>query len=449
MEFSLYQRGVVRLLTFSIAIISVLSVFNYNNAIEAKNAKMKLQYTYARAVEELATSTDNISTTLSKGIYSGTPEMLASFSSKLWKDASTAKDALAQLPLEDIQADKINKFLSQVGNYSNSVSKKAAEGQGLTVDEYTTLATLYDFSKHLSDEMWDIENRVQTGQISLMKVKKSIRKEDIKKPAEITEGFESFEEGNDNYPTLIYDGPFSDHILEKEPLLLKNQQPVDLQTALKKAALCSSVPEDKLVNKDDEAGKMPSYCFESDGVNVSITKMGGLISYMLKNRAVPDQKLAINDAISTASDYMLQLGVEAMVSTYYETVNNVCTINFASTQGDVTVYTDLIKVSVAMDNGEIVGFDARGYIMNHIKDRPLAAPKLTVEQAQAVLSPLLTVEKSKLALIPSGGLNEILTYEFECTSRQGAKVLVYVNVENGREEQILIVEITKDGILTV
>ena len=62
---------------------------------------------------------------------------------------------------------------------------------------------------------------------------------------------------------------------------------------------------------------------------------------------------------------------------------------------------------------------------------------------------LYEVITSDLAIIPSEGLNEILTYEFLCENQQGAEVLVYVNALTGKEEQILIIQKTKDGILTV
>ena len=120
-------------------------------------------------------------------------EMLATFSTKLLKDASTAKDALAQLPIQDIRADKINKFLSQVGNYSHSIAKKANEGQGLTDDEYKNLAALLQFSQKLSDELWNMEKEVQSGQMSMFQLKKSMKSQKINNPKSITEGFESFD----------------------------------------------------------------------------------------------------------------------------------------------------------------------------------------------------------------------------------------------------------------
>lgn len=43
-----------------------------------------------------------------------------------------------------------------------------------------------------------------------------------------------------------------------------------------------------------------------------------------------------------------------------------------------------------------------------------------------------------MAVIPSEGLREIACYEFSCIGRDDEQVLVYVNIETGEEEQILI-----------
>ena len=70
--------------------------------------------------------------------------------------------------------------------------------------------------------MWKVEQRINNGELSFEKAATEVQGVgNSDEPAYITEGFIDFEEGYDNYPTLIYDGPFSDHILEKEPVMLK------------------------------------------------------------------------------------------------------------------------------------------------------------------------------------------------------------------------------------
>lgn len=142
------------------------------------------------------------------------------------------------------------------------------------------------------------------------------------------------------------------------------------------------------------------------------------------------------------------LGINHITDTYYEINGNVCLVNFAGTQGDITMYTDLIKVGVAMDNGDILSFDGRGYITNH-KKRNLPEPKITAEQARKHLSSELTVTDTSLAVVPSAGTNELYCYEFHCTSPDGRQMLVYINADTGKEEQILLLEISENGTLTV
>ncbi|MDE7233673.1 MAG: germination protein YpeB, partial [Ruminiclostridium sp.] len=126
----------------------------------------------------------------------------------------------------------------------------------------------------------------------------------------------------------------------------------------------------------------------------------------------------------------------------------VCIVNFAAEQNDVILYTDLIKVGVALDDGEILSFDMRGYLTNHtIRDLPQA--KISEEHAISLVSPNLDVLDASLCVIPSSGQNELFCYEVKCTGESGQNVLVYVNAVTGREEQILLLRIGNNGTLTV
>ena len=99
-------------------------------------------------------------------------------------------------------------------------------------------------------------------------------------------------------------------------------------------------------------------------------------------------------------------------------------------------------------DGSIVEYDASGFLMNHQDQRDLNAQKLTADQARESVSPALTPDEGRPALIPTAGLNEVLTYEFLCEGENGEQVLVYINADTGYEEQILILLRTDNGILT-
>lgn len=101
-----------------------------------------------------------------------------------------------------------------------------------------------------------------------------------------------------------------------------------------------------------------------------------------------------------------------------------------------------------MDNGEILSYDGRGYITNHTK-RDLGVPKMSKEEATQKLSGALNVFETNLCVIPSDGLNERYCYEFYCSDSEGRQLLVYLNADTGEEEQILLLQISGNGRLTV
>ena len=107
-----------------------------------------------------------------------------------------------------------------------------------------------------------------------------------------------------------------------------------------------------------------------------------------------------------------------------------------------------MKVSVALDNGRVVGFESKGYLMNHTV-RDLPAPTVSEEEARGVVSPALTVLSHQLALIPTGGEYEVLCHEFKCEDEDGRHVIVYVNAQNGQEEKLLLLLEDENGTLVL
>lgn len=442
------KRCFVRIVSFLLAGILILGALAIQNTSRAASTEIRLQNSYMRAVEDLSLSLDNIKTTLSKGMYSNSPAMMNRLSGKLWSEAANAKAALSQLPVRELSLEQTYKFLSQVGNYSQSLSKKFGEGEALTDEEKENIKVLYGYAEDLSNKMWQVEKKIEDGDLTLSDLSGTANNS---KSVNVTEGFTDFEEGFSNYPTLIYDGPFSDHILEKSPLMTEGKQEITAEAALKKAQLACG--EDNLSQSSEEAGKMPSYVFENDSTVVSVTKQGGFFSYMLKYRNVSNTVLGASEAVDYAEEYLDKLGIDDYTDTYYEIKDGICICNFAGEQDnsdgeDVVLYTDLIKVGVALDNGEILSYDGRGYITNHT-ERSLGIPQMSKEEATKMLSETLNVFETQLCVIPSDGLNERYCYEFYCSDSEGRQLLVYLNADTGEEEQILLLQISGNGRLTV
>lgn len=427
MKNSLSRRSLVRFISFSTAAVLLLAGTATQQYLMASDYRMQLENTYVRSLGELSTYLTNISSDLDKGKYVGTPGQLSLLSARLWRESSGAKSALSTLPVSELHLDGTYKFLSQAGDYAMSLSKKVSSGGSLTDEERQNAEALRQYAGKLRDYVSVMEEKIRGGQISVEALRASQYHESAGSETEGTKvsgvaaGFKDVEQTMTGYPTLIYDGPFSDHLLSQKPRLTRYLPVVAPEDAQRAAAQAAGVNASELTRGDDENSNMPSYTFTAGGISVGVTKAGGLATYMINSRDIGSERLARDMLLRRGAQYLEVLGIKNMRATYYETQDGICTINFASSDGDVILYTDLIKVGVALDDGAIVFYDARGYISNH-QTRELPAPQITAEQAAQSLSPLLAVDSVRLALIPTSGKNEVLTYEFQTHAIDGSPV---------------------------
>ena len=137
-----------------------------------------------------------------------------------------------------------------------------------------------------------------------------------------------------------------------------------------------------------------------------------------------------------------------MKETYYLKEGGIVTINYAYEQDGVVIYTDLIKLKIALDNGEIMGMETTGYLNNHTV-RNIPEAKITKEQAKNSLNKNLQLISEGMAIIPTEWKTEIYCYEFKGKIND-TDFLVYVNALNRkRRKYISNYRYTKRNINTI
>ncbi len=445
MVLKIKRRCMVRIVSFSLVTVLVatgtfLKMNNRFNYIERQ-----LVHKYQASLEELSASVDSMAMTLVKSLYAGTPAAFSSITNELVLQAGSAGAALSSLPVEQQGVEKISKFVSQVSDYSLALTKKMVEGEKITEQERKSLSSLASVAADLSVRLEEARTLYNDSQNWQSDIESAL--DGAESVSGLDTSFTEAEEALTDYPTLIYDGPFSDHILTKESSLLKSAEEISVEQAKIKAADFLKIGSDKLLETGSEDGQTPSYVFNFDGGSIAITKRGGYVTYCRKERDVSNSQMSYEQAVQKAADFLNSKGLGEFKSSYYFTDEGVCVVNFAYYENGVVYYTDLIKVGVALDTGEIVFYEARGYIMNH-KTRNLSEPKNTPEQAKESVSEFLKINSVEKAVIPSGGENEILCYEFHCIGEQKEEILVYINADTLAEERLLILLKTDGGTLT-
>ena len=204
-----------------------------------------------------------------------------------------------------------------------------------------------------------------------------------------------------------------------------------------------------------ENADIPTYDFnvklnnqdDSNELTISITKKGGHILFSNFNRDVEVENIDDETANEIGLDFLNSKGYTNMKRTYYLKEEGVMTINYAYVQNDVTMYPDLIKLKVALDNGDILGIETQGYLNSHT-ERNIPEVKVSKEDAKKTLNKNLEIKSEGLAIIPTEYKTEILCWEFKGTV-DGTDFLVYINAETGKEEDILTIVNTPNGTLTM
>lgn len=423
---------------------------------ERRRAETQLENKYNRAFYESMQRSKNVEAMLSKGLASGSPNNIDNLFSDLWYNANSAQENLHQLPLSHQVVARTSKFLTQVGDYAYAITKRD-QGTKFTERDRTTMRELYSKAQVLNREMAAVQRQAAAGRFHWTEVKKGLDTRLNKGSLSGADSsFRRVDSQMQEIPVLIYDGPFSDHLDRAKPLGVTGKA-VTSEQAQKiargfidfKGAKISDVRSAKAVR-----GKIPAYSFvfrtgnrPSDVISTNVTKTGGHTVYYTNSRSVGEAKITDSKASSLAEDFLRSRGVKNMMPTYSMKSNNTLTVSFAYKQGDVVIYPDLIKVMVALDNGQILTYDAMGFLMSHHK-RDLPQPRLSIDEARKKLNPQLKVKAERMAVIPTAGMHEVLTYEFKA-EMTGDTFLVYINALTGDEERIFKLLKTPNGTLVL
>jgi germination protein YpeB len=230
--------------------------------------------------------------------------------------------------------------------------------------------------------------------------------------------------------------------------IIENAEAVSQEKAKEKASAFIGVDKESLQFLSKTENNLSTYTFYNGDYTVSVTQKGGLVCSMLTSMYASEIKLSQKEALKKATEFLNKKGYTKVKESYYSTTDGICTINFAYYDMGITYYTDLIKVSVALDDGKITAFDATGYIMNHVNRSLPNNIKYTIDQGKALLKKDLKLISSKKVFIPTEWETEVYAYEYHCKASDGNEILVYIDPTTGEEAQILILLYTDGGVLT-
>lgn len=450
------KRTVVLAVSYLAAAVTVLGVLAGVNADRARQYRLLSDNQYQHAFSELVTAVGEMDSALQKSCLATSPSMVNAVCTEIFGKAMTAQMALGVLPYSPENLEQTSGFISRVGDYAFALSRAAADGSGCTTEQLENLRALSETSGVLTQNLRELQTQLHDGALRLpdrAEARAVLPETDEAAVPNMGERFRLIEQEFPEVPSLIYDGPFSEHLTGMAPRALQGLPEADAESARDAAASFLGMSRGKVYPVGECGGEIPCYGFAADTaggseVYVAVTKQGGQVLSMLSSRPVGSANVSAEEALAAAEKFLKSAGYGSMAETYHMTQDGILTVNYAFRQGDVLCYSDLIKVSVALDTGKICGFEARGYLSAHT-DRTLPEAAVSAEQAYAAVPEELEVLAVQTALVPSDGKYETLCYEFKCAASDDRHYIIYVNAVTGLQHKILILLEDENGALTL
>ena len=442
--------------SFTAAAFAVSVGFGVQGYARAEDYRRQLDNGYRQAFTELTTAAGELDAALEKVTYATTPSLFASLCAQAYAKALAAQTALGELPYGNVELEQTAAFFAKAGDYAMAMAR-GASGEGVCTDENReTLRGLAAAAGELSATLQALQLQLDGGalhpeDVAAVEARLAAAQEDGE-PVTSGSAFQTVEADFPQVPTLIYDGPFSEHLSGRTPQMLEGLPQVTEEEARRAAAAFAGLRAEVFTRTSDGAGNLPAWGFSAlaDGgeLYVEITKQGGQVLQMLSSRPVGEAALSRKEGVEQAAAFLEEHGYRDMAPSYFLEGDGILTVHFAPVLDGVYCYPDLVKVGVALDNGDVVSFEAHGYLMKHGAREP-AAPAVSADEAAERVDSSLTVLSRQLALIPTGGEYEVLCHEFKCQNADGGHVLVYVNAATGQQERILLLLEDENGTLVI
>lgn len=348
-----------------------------------------------------------------------------------------AVEQMASLPLLTPQLPQVGSFLEELRLATDKMHAQVAAGSSLTRAEVAQVAYLHGKAVQLESELGHLGEVVSTN---LVHWSDAVRETDpqvvTKRTGPIVEAIHRVDAALQALEPVQAIGEGAE-----EPIQLG--QPISAAEAVEavKRFLDQPLVGEPSVAAPTASGPLPVYYVavtKATGtkLTVGVSTLGGRVLFALDGRPVTvrgqERALLVNRARALLAKWGYG---EAELLSWEENAGTLL-LDFAPVQDGVLLLTDQLQVTLAMDNGELVGFDARAYWQNHSPRR----------LADGGISAAAALQHAAKVVEPLGAPRKVLTKDWrgverlawEVTGEQsGALLSIHLDAETGKELRLL------------
>ncbi|AYB45201.1 germination protein YpeB [Paenibacillus lautus] len=448
----MYKR--LSAILFPVATILLIGalVWGYQENKEKNAILINAENQYQRAFHDLSYNMDRIHAELGNtlAVSSTSQGMHRKGLMNVWRLTSEAQNEISQLPLTLLPFNKTEEFLSRISNFAYKTGVRDLTKEPLSENEVKTLKSLYANSGEITKDLQHVQNKVIANSLRWMDVETALATNKVEDNS-IIDGFKTVDKKVEAYPELDW-GPSVSSIYDRRSVKQLAGMPVSEEDVKRKALKFSDAGNQAnvQVTKNGSGTEWVSYTAKvkhpkGHMLSMDFTEKGGqLISYT-DERNVGAKRASVQDAIDKAQQFLTKKGYSDMTVVSADQYDNLANFSFVREEDGVLIYPEKITVRSAMDNGEVIGFQASDFVYEHQVKRDIPQPKLSLAEAEKVLNPEFKVLYHRKALIKNDRSEDVLCYEFGGRIN-GSQYRIYINADTGLEETVEVVKDAQAGI---
>ena len=436
-------RTFIAVIVALVVTVGVLAVGWIGSNAQISNYAGQLESNYQKSFSELVTNVNTIEIYLSKALVTVDDNKKQELYQKVNQQCSLCAANLSNLPVNHQSIVETTKFINQLGGFSFYLSQKLKTGGTMSDADVNSINELYNWCVYVQTVINDYANN-QDGSFNILR---DTNFGDTS--SNFDQMFANTSATGTEFPTLIYDGPFSDSIKNKEVLGLEDYtiSQDEAQQVIEKAFKDCNVHN--LAFTGMVEGKFKSYNFIFETTHrkyyADVTEKGGLLLSVSSTGEINADILSLEDAEREAENFAKDLGLSDMKSVWSTILNGIAYVNLVPVVNNVMIYPDMIKAKVSLDTGSILGWEAQSYAYNH-NTRNDFNFIISEQDARKMVSTDLNILSIKKCIIPQDYGTEQLCYEYKCTYNDYT-YYVYISGKTGFEVETLRVIKTSSGNL--
>ncbi len=435
---------------FIVVIVSLLVILTciliayYQVYKKSKQNANILEGVYASSYYSMVDNVNNLAVDISKYSTLTTRQAKLSTLQDIMGDCNYVLAGLSVLPINHDNVVATTKFFNQINGVCEAYMKVLNKNEDLTQKQELlfeeiaiVLAELKANFNKQNYGMYDSNyNFVDAGFF------------DSKGMNELSTSMGDLSSEEVEYPSMIFDGPFSTSFETKEVKGLP-QTKVTQDEAKKYLEDTVFSGRNFAVNFIQYTeGNIATFDFEvksdSKTFYAQVSERGGLLINLSSYAEGGDPILSAEQAQEIAKNFANNIGFENMKPVWREEKQNVLYVNLAPMINGVVYYPDLVKVKVDLTSQEVIGFEAQNYVLNHVERNPQF--NTSIDDAESLLGFDYEILSTRKAVIRLDSGIEVSCYELyveridgmffyyiDATTNQIAKVLKLVEVKGSQK----------------